>query len=293
MNTHPEPVIQELFREQFPLLLREMPDPPAKLFIRGMLPPKEYKYLCIVGSRKFTDYGKAVCQYLIEGLRGYPIAIVSGLAYGIDSLAHTFAIESGLPTIAFPGSGLHDSVLYPKPHLGLAHTIVESGGALVSEFEPTFVATPWSFPQRNRLMAGISHATLIIEAEERSGTLITANFALQYNREVFTVPGSIFSSHSAGSQYLIKQGALSIRTPEDILYALRFEIEKNQPPLFETLKMSPEEKELVRILTSPMSRSELMKKSSLTISKANIAITQLEIKGAIDEVNGELFLVTK
>src|SRR3989344_5297892 len=158
--------IKKLTSGNFPPQLLEIPQPPKELFI--------------VGSRKYTTYGKEACEKLIEGLRGYPIVIVSGLALGIDSIAHKKALDVGLTTIAFPGSGLDPKVLYPATNAHLAERIVEAGGAVISEFEPDFRATPWSFPQRNRLMAGISDAVLVIEAEQKSGTLITSRLATEY-----------------------------------------------------------------------------------------------------------------
>ncbi|MES3005459.1 MAG: DNA-processing protein DprA, partial [Patescibacteria group bacterium] len=135
---------------------------------------KDTKFLCVVGSRQYTSYGKELCISLIKSLAGRPVIIISGLALGIDGIAHQTALDVGLPTIAVPGSGLHPNVLYPRSHLHLAEKIIEKGGLLASEYEPQIRASPWSFPMRNRIMAGLSHAVLIIEAEENSGTLVTA-----------------------------------------------------------------------------------------------------------------------
>jgi len=158
--------IRKLSKEEFPKQILEIPQPPKNLFIEGVFPDSSKTFLTVVGSRKYTSYGREVCEKLIEGLRGYPIVIVSGLALGLDSIAHRAAIKSGLQTIAFPGSGISRKVLYPATNVQLAEDIVKAGGALISEHEPDFRATIWSFPQRNRLMAGVSKATLIIEAEE-------------------------------------------------------------------------------------------------------------------------------
>ena len=146
--------------EEFPKLLKEINDPPKRLYVEGTLPADDAKWLCVVGSRKFSNYGKEVCEELIAGLVGQPVIIVSGLALGIDAIAHNAALNAGLKTIAVPGSGLDPKVLYPKSHFQLARKILEAGGALISEFEPDMVATPYTFPQRNRIMAGLCHATL-------------------------------------------------------------------------------------------------------------------------------------
>ncbi|NCU28960.1 MAG: DNA-protecting protein DprA, partial [Candidatus Moranbacteria bacterium] len=180
--------IIKLKPDEFPPQLLEIPQPPKNLYIRGKLPDPDLTYLAIVGSRNYTSYGKDICEKLIKGLKGYPIVIVSGLALGIDSIAHKMALSVGLKTIAFPGSGLSDKAIYPKTNIFLAQEIIENDGCLISEFEPDFISTLYSFPQRNRLMAGMSKAVLIIEAEEKSGTLITARLALDYNKDVLAVP---------------------------------------------------------------------------------------------------------
>jgi DNA processing protein len=204
-------------------LLKEIPDPPETLYVRGTLPTSDTTYLSIVGSRNYTDYGARVIEDLLQGLRGHNICIVSGLALGIDARAHEAALKNNLHTIAVPGSGINDTVLYPKTNQDLAHRILESGGALLSEFEPTFRATKWSFPKRNRIMAGMSHAVLLIEAAEKSGTLITARMAVDYNRDVLVVPGNIFSKNSHGVHQFLKLGATPITSSEDIVDALSFD----------------------------------------------------------------------
>src|SRR3989344_9511517 len=160
--------IKSLAKGAWPPRLAEINDPPKQLWYAGEIPDYSRKLLCVVGSRKFTQYGKDATEYLIEGLRGYPITIVSGLALGIDSIAHRAAMKNNLPTIAVPGSGLEPKALHPQSHVRLAEEIVEKGGMMMNEFEPEFKATQWSFPQTNRIMAGMSHATFVIEAEQKS-----------------------------------------------------------------------------------------------------------------------------
>ena len=156
--------ITELSPDLFPVGLTEIPHPPKVLNYRGILPSAGTTLLSVVGSRRYTTYGKQAVDALIDGLAGYNIGIVSGLALGIDSLAHEAALRNNLYTLAIPGGGLGDAVLYPAQHKQLAHRILEAGGGLLSEFESDFRATNWSFPQRNRLVAGISQATLLVEA---------------------------------------------------------------------------------------------------------------------------------
>lgn len=280
--------IKDLPKSHFPGLLSEITDPPKSMRYAGVLPNPTQKLLCVVGSRKHTEYGKEVCRSLIQGLAGYPISIVSGLALGIDSIAHKTALEHDLHTIAVPGSGLGPHVLYPRSHRVLAEQIIEHGGALISEFNDDFVATQWSFPQRNRIMAGMSHAVLVIEAEEKSGTLITSKLATEYNRDVFAVPGSIFSKQSEGPHMLIRLGATPIRKSKDILEALGFAIETKQTALY--IPENEEEKILIDLLETPRSRDDLIRESGIAISVVNSTLAVLEIKGIITESIGEIRL---
>lgn len=284
--------IKKLEKKEFPPALLEIPQPPEDLWIIGDLPKeKNLIYLCVVGSRKFTSYGKESCEKIIAGLKGYPIVIVSGFAMGIDTIAHKKAMQTGLKTIVFPGSGLSDEAIYPKTNIRLMREVVENGGCLISEFEPDFKATQWSFPMRNRLMAGISKAVLIIEAEEKSGTLITARLTTEYNRDLLVVPGSVFSSNSKGTNRLIKQGATPVTCAEDVLEALGFEKpkdEEKQAKLF--LDLSPEEKKVVALLREPIPRDDLIRAMKMPIPNANAVLSVMEIKELIKEEMGEIKL---
>ena len=281
--------IKKLPKEKFPKALLEIPQPPEELWIIGELPKDDLIYLCVVGSRRYTSYGKEACEKIIAGLKGYPIAIVSGFAMGIDTIAHKKAMQIGLPTLVFPGSGLSDEAMYPKTNVRLMREVTDRGGCLISEFEPDFKATQWSFPMRNRLMAGISKAVLIIEAEEKSGTLITARLTTEYNRDLLVVPGSIFSPNSKGTNRLIHEGATPVTCSEDVLEALGFEKEKDedkQAKLFE--ESSPEEKKVLKILREPLSRDDLLRQMKMKIGDANSLLSVMEIKGMIKEELGEI-----
>lgn len=279
--------MQKLTRNEFPPLLREIPDVPERLFARGMLPDDDLKLLAVVGSRAVTPYGKEVTKTLITGLRGYGIGIVSGLAIGTDALAHEAALDTGLYTLGIPGSGLSDSVLYPASNRNLAKRILESGGGLLSEYEPDFKATTWSFPRRNRLMAGISHATMVIEAGEKSGTLITSRLATEYNRDVFAVPGSIFNAHSYGPHMLIRLGATPITKSADILEALGFS-PSGEKPSFDFSTLSTDEQKVFALIQNPLPRDELIRALGLPISKANVLLSSMELKNLIVERMGEI-----
>ncbi len=270
---------------EVPVMLKEIADPPKKLYLRGEFPSLNNKFLTVVGSRKYTSYGKQACEKLIAGLSGYPIVIISGLALGMDGIAHKAALEASLKTVSVPGSGLNDKVLYPATHKMLARDILESGGAMVSEFEPDWRPRPESFPQRNRIMAGLSHAVLVIEAEIRSGTLITSRLATEYNRDVLTVPGSIYSATSAGPHMLIQKGAALINNSEDILEALDIKKEEVKQNKIQ-FDLSSAEKQVRSLLTEPISRDELIRQLNKPISEVNVLLASLELKGLIRETLG-------
>jgi len=285
------PTIQ-LEPESFPAMLHEIPDPPSVLYMRGGIPQEDTKRLCVVGSRKYTSYGKDVCTSLIQGLSGRNIEIISGLALGIDTVAHQAALSVGLSTIAIPGSGLGDDVLYPRSNYSLAQQILEEGGTLLSEFPEDFRARPESFPQRNRIMAGLSHAVLVVEAEVRSGTLITARLATEYNRDVLTVPGSIFSGTSAGPHLLIRLGAVPVRSSDDIVEALGISSEE-MSPTHDHSSLSDEEKEVVEFLIEPLAREELVTELNRPIHEVNVLLSAMELKGLIIEKMGTIRLYGK
>ncbi len=230
--------INHLSPEEFPPLLRHIHRPPKHMYIRGKalwLDPAyaHHTYICVVGARVYTEYGKEACRHLIAGLADYKVVIVSGLAIGIDGIAHQAALDAGIPTIALPGSGLNWSVLYPARHFRLAKDIIGAGagegardhapGALLSEYQPDMPAAPWTFPCRNRLMAGMSHATIVVEAEEKSGALITARHALEFGRETYAVPGSIFSFASVGTNKILGEWARPITTVEAFVEEMKIE----------------------------------------------------------------------
>jgi len=263
----------------------------------------ETKFLCVIGARKHSVYGREACETLIAGLAGYNICIVSGLAFGLDAIAHEAALAARIPTIAFPGSGLNPDVLYPPRNFRLAKRIIDAGGALLSEFENDMQAAPWCFEQRNRLMAGISHATLVIEAKRPSGTLITSKYAGEYNRDTFAVPGEIFSPLAAGPHKLIKDGAAIIRDSDDILHQLGIktldEQKQKQKRLFEEIRgETDEEKILYKIILDSGGKinkdalvHERINLGPSNISEIMMTISLLEMNGLVAERNGIICII--
>jgi len=204
--------------ENYPELLKKIYDPPQKLYISGELRKEEKYPIAIVGTRKISNYGKQTTRLFAEALAEAGITIISGLALGVDGLAHQIALEKGTRTIAVLGSGLN--IIYPPVHQKLAQEIIKSGGAVISEYSPNTTPTKKTFPARNRIVSGLSLGVLIIDAPKKSGALITARTAIEQGREVFVVPGRINDFNSEGCNYLIKMGARLVTDPEEIIESL-------------------------------------------------------------------------
>ncbi|HWB34001.1 MAG TPA: DNA-processing protein DprA [Candidatus Paceibacterota bacterium] len=280
-------LIRQLPPEEFPELLTEIPGKPKRLYIRGSLPSRDYIYLCVVGSRATTPYGRRMCQSLIAGLARYPVAIVSGMALGIDSEAHKAALDVGLPTVAVLPSSADDASLYPSSNKALAARILARGGALLSEYKTPFKAAQYSFAQRNRVMAGMSKATLIVEAGEKSGTLITSRLALDFNREVLCVPHELGRETGEGANRLIREGATLVRDSADILQALGIKADGPEQAALPT-DLTDVEAKILETLTQALVRDEVIEAAELSAQDANIALSSLLIRGLIVERLGKI-----
>lgn len=278
--------LYEIDKHEYGIPLAEIPTPPEKVYVRGVLPPRGTKCLAVVGSRHYTNYAPQVIEYLIQGIKNYPISIISGLAIGVDSLAHKSALTAGLHTLAVPGSGISDEALYPRQNLSLAHKILEHGGGLLSEFEPNFKATPWSFPQRNRIMAGLSDAVLLIEATEKSGTLITARLTVDYNRELLVVPGNIFSENSKGVHQFLKLGATPVTHPDDIIIALGLTLENETMQIPNIHSLTEDEQAVLAILSEPRDHDTIIRLLPHTPEASLSLLMHMELSGHIHEQNG-------
>lgn len=281
--------IRNLPKEEWPSGLAEIPDASKSLRIAGTLRPENIN-LCVVGARKHTSYGAEMASRLISSLAGQSVTIISGMAIGIDSFVHRAALKAGLHTIAFPGSGLAREVIYPRRNLVLAEEILSAGGALVSEYPDDFRPTLWSFPRRNRLMAGSSRAVLLIEAEKKSGTLITARLATEYNRDVLALPGNISSPLSSGPNMLIRLGATPITCEDDLFEALGLSREERETG-DKYDELSSEEMAVVEFLKEPLTRDDLCTRCNMPMNEVSVLLSMLEIKGIIYESGGKIGLL--
>ncbi len=277
--------------EKYPKLLKEIHDPPILLYYKGKI-NKEDLNIAIVGSRKNTQYGQQVCEQFSYELSQTNIEIVSGLALGIDTIAHNTTIKNNKRTIAVLGTGIDEQSLYPASNKYLAHKIIETGGLLISEFP---IGTPplrFNFPQRNRIISGLSLGVVVIEANERSGALITAEIALEQNRDVFAIPGNIYSPASRGTNSLIKQGAKLITNSQEILEFLDL---KQISANIETKKIIPETLEEAIILEflskEPTHINELVRLTRLDTATINSTLTIMEMKGNVKNLGGMEYIL--
>ncbi|MCS7278914.1 MAG: DNA-processing protein DprA [Thermodesulfobacteriaceae bacterium] len=286
--------IEILFYEDlgFPEILRKIPYPPLFLYVKGCLNLSK-PLLAIVGSRKPTSYGKEVAYQFANFLGKNGVGIISGLARGIDTIAHKGCLEAEGYTVGVLGCGLN--VVYPAENRWLYLKIIEKGGALISEHPLGTKPRPENFPRRNRLISGLSQGVLIIEAGKRSGTLITAKWALSQGKEVFAVPGNIFSSQSEGTHYLLKEGATLITNPSELMEYLGWKPEK-QDQTFKTQKIEllPKEKEILNLITNyPKHIEEITSDTSIPFFEILSILTELEIKGLIKSLPGKYYQLVK
>lgn len=274
----------------YPPLLKEINDPPQTLFVRGALSPPPCPAIAVVGTRKCSAYGREATETLARDLALQKIIVVSGLALGIDGIAHRAALRAGGPTVAVLGSGINRTTVYPAEHRPLAEEIIASGGAVVSEYPPGFKPTLHSFPARNRIIAGLTLGTLITEAPASSGALITARAALDYNREVFAVPHPIGAESGAGGNALIKQGAILATDVRDITEALQLRALETMATEESPAPENPTETRILAAMSrAPKHIDLIIKESGLGSAAASGALTLLEIKGRVKNTGGMLY----
>ncbi len=232
----------------YPKILKEIHNAPKQLYVRGSLPKDHNLNFAIVGTRAASDYGRTLAFKIAKELAEMGFNIISGLALGIDTQAHLGALEGKGKTTAVMGSAIDDNSIYPSENLNLVKKIISSGGAVISEYEPGTKSEIWFFPERNRIISGLSRGVLVVEAPEKSGALITARAALEQNREVFAIPGSIFSKNSHGTNNLIKSGAKMVTTVDDILEELNLTDLKTEKGIEEEENLTAEEKIILKII---------------------------------------------
>lgn len=279
--------VRTLSDETYPRLLREIAVPPAVLFIRGTLDDRPA--IAIVGTRKMSVYGRRVTDELVPPLVASGLTVVSGLALGIDGTAHEATLRAGGTTWAILPGGVDRP--YPASHEPLARRILESGGALVSEFPPGAEALRHHFPIRNRIIAGLARATIVIEAAERSGSLLTARSALEANRDIFTVPGSIYSPGSAGPHRLIQLGAKLIHDPNDLLVELGLEQGSVEQRSRVILPDSREERLILDVLgPEPLPLDALVSQIDLDAASVMSTLTLMEMKGRVRNLGGNQYV---
>lgn len=276
--------------ENYPYLLKQISNPPMVLFYKGDLKDCNFeRTLAVVGSRRASDSAKQNLRNILLGFKGTDITIVSGMAEGIDTVAHRSAIDAGVSTIAVLGGGFNN--IFPKSNMKLFNEIISGNGVVMSEYWPDFQPMPFRFPVRNRIVSGLSKGTLVAEAALKSGALITANLTLEQNRELMCMPGSISNPNTEGVFKLLKQGAALVTNTEDILNALSWKINlttENEQPKMDLSEN--ETKVLSEIKLNPLCFDELILKTNLNINDLMIILTQLEIKGLIKQADGNKYI---
>ena len=294
LNSRNEEILKKIFKdyenfgakiitiidEDYPERLRLIDDPPAVLYVKGEILPEDELSFSVVGSRKVTQYGSESCKFIVKELVQNNITIVSGMANGIDTIAHETALDNGGRTIAVLGTGLN--VIYPKRNEKLYNRICENG-AVISEFPANTKGAPYNFPRRNRIVSGLGLGVLVVEAKEKSGSLITAGLAGEQGKDVFAIPGNIGSIYSRGTNKLIQDGAKLVMSADDILNEIREFKHLTNKTEQDSLKIdksnySADERAIIEVLESgEFSIDQIINKTGLNIKEAQTVITKLEL----------------
>ena len=277
--------------DAYPSRLKEIYDLPPVLYVRGSLAPEDEWTLAVVGTRRPTYYGREATEQIVGDLARNRITIVSGLAKGIDAAAHRAALDSGGRSIAVFGCGL--DIVYPSDHVKLAREIMEQG-ALVSEYPLGTRPKAENFPRRNRIMSGMSLGVLVVEAGEGSGALITVSWALEQNREVFAVPGSVLSPQSRGTNRLIQEGAKLVRESYDNLEELNLTMAVQQIEVKELLPSTETESLILKCLSpEPTHIDDVGRQCGLPIATVSSTLAMMELKGTVKQVGGMNYIIAR
>lgn len=285
--------IQEIHLEDktYPAKLKEIKTAPKVLYFRGVLPNNQIQCLAIVGTRRASDYGKDIAFRFASELAKNGLTIVSGMALGIDSFAHQGTLDANGKTIAILGTGLSEKNIYPQENLKLAKQILDQDGCLISEYPTEFHGERFTFLQRNRLIAGLSLGVLVIEAKIKSGALNTAHWAKKQQKQIFAIPGSIYSQNSQGCHFLIKSGAILVEKPQDILKALCL---KNLFTKQEAIAINPEEKLILGILSqSPANIDQIIEKTNLSSAQISSLLMEMEMADKIRNISGNTYALSR
>ena len=277
----------------YPKVLKEIFNPPALLYIKGDLTNLNNNYnLAVVGTRKISNYGKQITPQIVKPLAQKGLVITSGLALGVDALAHQSTLEVKGKTIAVLGSGLDQQSIYPAANRYLAQSILNNQGTIISEFPIGTLPLKHNFPTRNRIIAGLSLGTLVIEAAATSGAIITALLALEQNREVFAVPGPLYNPNSAGTHMLIQKGAKLVTSHLDILEELNLQEVKTYIANQQILPDSPEEKIIWQQLSKdPLHIDKIIQRSNLPTPTVNSTLSLMEMKGLVKNLGGQNYIL--
>jgi len=270
--------------ERYPKRLMEIDQPTPVLYVRGKLSPDDDWSVAIVGTRRITAYGRQVAEQIASVMARNGVTVISGLARGIDSVAHKSALEAGGRTLAVLGNGV--DLVYPPEHRRLAESIMAQG-ALISDYAPGTPPDGVNFPPRNRIISGLSQAVVIVEAGDRSGALITANYAADQGRDVFAVPGNINAPQSKGTNRLIQQGAAPLLDPQEILDALNLTQVVEHRAARAVLPVDATEARLLNLIgQEPLHIDDICHRSDLPIDTVSATLTMLELKGMVRQVGG-------
>lgn len=276
--------------KEYPKPLKDIKDAPKILYYKGILPKPEEICFAVVGTRNPSAYGQQVALQISSELSAQGIIIISGLAPGIDTFAHKIVIENEKRTIAVLGTGLDEKSIYPQSNLALSKEIIKYGGCLISELPPGTCGSKFSFPRRNRIISGISAGVIIIEAKEKSGSLITANCAIKQNKKLFAIPGPIYSLNSAGPNKLIKNGAKLVENSSDILkeLGLQLHILKQNKAYAE----NPEEKIILEALKEgPLHIDKIIEKTGLMANAAAGRLALMEVSDKVRNLGSNIYSI--
>jgi len=273
--------------KNYPESLKKIKNPPKVLYYRGSFIKEDEKLFAVVGTRIPSDYGKEVSLKISSELADSGLTIISGMAPGIDTIAHKSVVEKGMRTIAVLGTGLDEKSIYPKENIGLSKKIIENGGCLISELPPGTRGSKFTFPKRNRIVSGLSSGILVVEAKEKSGSLITAKYAKEQGKNLFAIPGSIFSLNSKGPNSLIKGGAKIVTSTNDILETLDI----SSVELKGNLLIEDADEKLIinQLKEESLDINKIIEKTGLSPSIVATKLALMEISGTIRNLGGNVY----